>query len=222
MKHHWPPNIITDERGNHFIKDDWFPAPLPANIFLDEMSYPDTAYSFTTFYSKEKDALSLGYASGNYGHSVFTTGKKGKIIIGKYVVLQCVRIVCNMHIEIADHCMFSWGSTITDSWPAEDHSLHDRKKMLETAAFSSHRHIEFSKAQPVYIEENVWVGFEAIILPGVTIGRGAIIGSKAVISRDIPPYAVVVGAPGRIVRFLDPTDTPEQKQKAFSDFNLSP
>jgi len=50
------------------------------------------------------------------------------------------------------------------------------------------------------VGHDVWIGREAVIMPGVRIGEGAIIGARAVVSRDVPPYAVVVGNPGRIVR----------------------
>lgn len=47
---------------------------------------------------------------------------------------------------------------------------------------------------------DVWIGTEAMILPGVTIGAGAIIGARAVVTRDVPPYAIVVGNPAKIVK----------------------
>lgn len=50
------------------------------------------------------------------------------------------------------------------------------------------------------IGNDVWIGREAIIMPGVTVGDGAIIGTAAVVSKDVPPYAIVVGNPGRVVR----------------------
>lgn len=113
--------------------------------------------------------------------------------------------------------MFSWGSVITDSWIKPDAiaSIAVKRRVLESASGCLNRHLEFIDPQPVIIEENVWVGFEAIILPGVTIGRGAVIGSKTTVSEDIPPYAVVVGNPGRIIRFLEPTDTTEHTVKAM-------
>ena len=55
--------------------------------------------------------------------------------------------------------------------------------------------------RPVRISDDVWIGERAIILPGVTIGAHSIIGAGAVVSRDVPPYAVVVGNPGRIVKY---------------------
>src|SRR5688572_27223301 len=108
---HLAQNMVVDDNGRHFIENDWFPKPLPDNIHLDEMSYPDTAYSFTSFFSEQPVGFRMGYASGNYGHGIFTTGRNGQILIGDFVVLQCTRIICNQLIEIKDHCMFSWGST---------------------------------------------------------------------------------------------------------------
>lgn len=52
----------------------------------------------------------------------------------------------------------------------------------------------------IRIGNDVWIGREAVILPGVTIGDGAIIGARAVVSRDVPAYSVVTGNPARIVK----------------------
>lgn len=57
--------------------------------------------------------------------------------------------------------------------------------------------------KPVVIEDYVWVGMNASILPGVTIGEGAIVGLGAVVSKDVPSCAIVVGNPARIVRYRD-------------------
>jgi acetyltransferase-like isoleucine patch superfamily enzyme len=53
---------------------------------------------------------------------------------------------------------------------------------------------------PVVIEDDADVGVGAIVLPGVTIGRGAQIGAGAVVSRDVPAYAVAAGVPARVIR----------------------
>jgi len=57
------------------------------------------------------------------------------------------------------------------------------------------------------IGNDVWIGREAVIMPGVTIGDGAIIGTRAQVSRDVPAYAVVVGNPGQIVKMRFPAET---------------
>ncbi|WP_305847127.1 DapH/DapD/GlmU-related protein, partial [Zoogloea sp. LCSB751] len=61
-------------------------------------------------------------------------------------------------------------------------------------------------ALPVTIEDRVWIGGGAILLPGVTIGRRAIIGAGAVVTRDIPADSVAVGNPARVIRTLCPDE----------------
>ena len=61
----------------------------------------------------------------------------------------------------------------------------------------------FSKG-PVVIEDGVWIGEGACVLPGVRIGRHAIVGANAVVTRDVPPYAIVGGVPARVLKTLSP------------------
>ena len=56
---------------------------------------------------------------------------------------------------------------------------------------------------PVHIEDDVWVGARAIILPGVRTGKGAIIAAGAVVIKDVPPYAICGGNPAGVIRFRD-------------------
>lgn len=58
----------------------------------------------------------------------------------------------------------------------------------------------FQPERPVIIGDDVWIGARAILLPGVTIGSGAIIGAGAVVTKDVPEQAIVVGNPARVVR----------------------
>ena len=53
---------------------------------------------------------------------------------------------------------------------------------------------------PVIIGNDVWIGRDALILSGVTIGDGAVIGARSVVSKDVPPYAIVAGNPARFIR----------------------
>jgi virginiamycin A acetyltransferase len=53
---------------------------------------------------------------------------------------------------------------------------------------------------PTVVEHDVWFGYEALVMPGVRIGSGAIIGSRAVVASDVLPYAVVAGNPARVVK----------------------
>lgn len=58
----------------------------------------------------------------------------------------------------------------------------------------------FGETRPITIEDDCWIGRRVIILPGVTIGKGSVIGAGAVISKDIPPYSIAVGNPARVVK----------------------
>lgn len=53
---------------------------------------------------------------------------------------------------------------------------------------------------PIIVEDDVWIGFQAVILPGVTLGRGSIVGAGAVVTRDVEPYSIVGGVPARTIR----------------------
>ena len=55
--------------------------------------------------------------------------------------------------------------------------------------------------RPVSIGNDVWIGARVIVLGGVTIGNGAVIGAGSVVTRDVPPYAVVAGTPARLIRY---------------------
>lgn len=56
----------------------------------------------------------------------------------------------------------------------------------------------------ILIKEEAWIGTGAIILPGVTIGRRAIVGAGSVVTRDVEDYAVVAGNPAKVIKYLDP------------------
>lgn len=53
----------------------------------------------------------------------------------------------------------------------------------------------------VKIGNDVWIGMRSIILPGITIGNGVVIGAGAVVTKDVPDYAIVAGVPARIIKF---------------------
>ena len=58
----------------------------------------------------------------------------------------------------------------------------------------------FSKGD-IHIEDDVWIGLGVTVMSGVTIGQGAIIAAKAVVTKDVPPYAIVGGVPAKVIRY---------------------
>ncbi len=118
----------------------------------------------------------------------------GEIEIGDAVFMAPgTRILATKSIRIGHACLFAANATVTDSdW----HGLYNR---IDPAP----------EGRPVVLGENVWVGDGAFIAKGVTIGDHAVIGARSVVTKDVPAYGVVAGAPARLIKTLDP-DHPMQ------------
>ena len=100
-------------------------------------------------------------------------------------------------------CSISWNATIGatphDYNLISTHAFHyissfgfvckDRRSNIET-----------------FLGHDVWVGANAVIMPGVKVGSGAVVGAGAIVTRNVPPYAIVVGCPARIVRYRFDSD----------------
>ncbi len=71
--------------------------------------------------------------------------------------------------------------------------------MKEERAFSN-AHDAFQRAGDTVLGSDVWVGSEAMIMPGVRIGHGAVIGSRSLVTRDVEPYSIVGGNPSKQIR----------------------
>jgi maltose O-acetyltransferase len=64
----------------------------------------------------------------------------------------------------------------------------------------------FGKEKPVVIEDDVWICDRVIILPGVRVGKGSILGAGAVVTKDVPEYAIVGGMPAKVIKYRKPSD----------------
>ena len=62
--------------------------------------------------------------------------------------------------------------------------------------------VDPEQVKPVVIEDDAWLGSRVTVLPGVTIGRGAVIGTGSVVTKSVAPYTVVAGNPARVIRVL--------------------
>lgn len=208
------------EDGRRYLPDDWCNWGIPANIELGDSVYIDTSYGFAEFRSQQQPGLSIGRASGCYDNPCFITGPQGRIMVGEFTVLNATKLICNKQIDIGHHCMLAWGSIITDTWlSSRTKTPQQRRALLEHVAHIPERNfIAGTEPEPVVLEDNSWVGFGAVVMPGVRVGRGAIVASKAIVTQDVPPYAVVAGSPARLVRFLEPDDTIAARERAFQEY----
>ena len=87
-------------------------------------------------------------------------------------------------------------------------TIEDKVLIAANVKLISNNHDPYERdvltCKPVVIKEGAWVGAGATILPGVTVGKYAIIGSDSVVTKDIPDYAVAVGNPAKVIKYLDP------------------
>lgn len=205
--------VFKTSEGRLLIPNDWFDGELPANIKINKDVFIDSSFCFLMFGSKEDEGMKVGKGSGFYDLAQIITSEKGKIEIGEFCILNGTTLLCSEKISIGNYVMASWGSVITDDFFGENLTIEQRAILLERSSESEFRQMPFSTSSPVTIEDNVWIGFDSVVLPGTFIGRGSIIGSKTIVSGHIPEYSVVVGNPAKIIKKLDPTDLNWDSQK---------
>jgi acyl-[acyl carrier protein]--UDP-N-acetylglucosamine O-acyltransferase len=71
----------------------------------------------------------------------------------------------------------------------------------------------------VVVEENCWLGINSVISGNLTIGRGSVVGANTIVTKDIPPFSVFVGNPGRIVKMYNPQTKLWEKTDTEKDMN---
>jgi acetyltransferase-like isoleucine patch superfamily enzyme len=137
---------------------------------------------------------------------IFET-EQGEIKIGDRVFIGGSNFHCINSIVIGNDVMFSWGCTVIDN---NSHSLiaHDRindvlawKKGIEEGCIGKYKDWSVVKNAPIVIKDKVWVGFNSIIMKGITIGEGAVIAAGSVVTKDVPDYAIVGGNPAKIIKY---------------------
>lgn len=89
------------------------------------------------------------------------------------------------------------------------------------AIFIGDHIIETSTKGKIVVSDDVWIGVEAFIMPGVNIGKGAVVAARAVVTKDVPPYAIVGGNPARIIKYRF-DDLKIQKAMSIDYSKLSP
>lgn len=181
---------------------DWHPGIIPANVVVDDSAYIETTFSFSLYRSRELAGITYGKAASTYQGTMFDVGPSGRVVLGDYALVSGARIICDERIEIGDYALISWNVVLMDTYRIPRNPQRRREALIQ-AALCSYRYPEADEPpRPVVIGSNVWIGFEACILPGVTIGEGAIVGARSVVASDVPPFTIVAGNPARVIRSL--------------------
>lgn len=105
-----------------------------------------------------------------------------ELILGSGYMNHNVSLSCNKRIEIGESVIIAEGVKIRDS---DNHVIKGK---------------EGEETKPIIIKDNVWIGMNAVILKGVTIGEGAIIAAGAVVNKDVPPHTLVGGVPAKVIK----------------------
>ena len=121
----------------------------------------------------------------------------GEIPIGKRVFMNGSLQVAE-RIEIGDDVLIAWGVTIVDN---NSHSIGFSRRAKDVLDFrAGTKDWAPVTIAPVCIKAKAWIGFNAIILKGVTVGEGAIVGAGSVVTRSVPAWTIVAGNPARVIR----------------------
>lgn len=132
--------------------------------------------------------FSLGHNSVIESYSCINNAV-GDVIIGNHTRIGIHNTIIGP-VTIGDHVNLAQGITVT----ALNHNFSDTTKRIDEQSIST---------KHVTIEDDVWIGANAVILPGVTIGQHAVVAAGAVVTTDVPANTVVGGVPARIIKRID-------------------
>ncbi len=132
--------------------------------------------------------VALGERGNLYGEVVLETQGEGRITIGDHFVLNQGTILCSMaEITMGNHVLVGEYVSIRDN----DHEF--TRDLEKDGGFVS---------TPIRIGNKVWIGRGCCLTRGVTIGDRSVIGANSVVTKDIPPGSLAVGAPAKVIRNL--------------------
>jgi len=186
---------------------DWYDGSIPTNVVVDESAYVETSFSFHLFASRLEEAVRYGRGASTYLGTMFDVGPTGRVVLGNYTLVHGARIICDSEITIGDYTLISWNVVLMDTYRVPFEAVA-RRSVLQAAATRSPRTVSAEvPARPVRVGSNVWIGFEACVLPGVTIGEGSVVGARSVVTQDVAPFTVVAGNPAKPVRQMEPFES---------------
>lgn len=110
----------------------------------------------------------------------------GDVIIGNHTRIGLHNTIIGP-VTIGSHVNLAQGITIT----ALNHNFDDLEKRIDQQGIST---------KEVVLEDDIWVGANAVILPGVTIGKHAVVAAGAIVTKDVPPHSLVAGVPAKVIR----------------------
>ena len=184
------------------IDGDWYAAPLPGNIIVGDGCFIDSAFCFKHYFSSAGIGLRVGN-NVTFWRTSIAVDKTGYIEVGNDCYIANASLVSSVRISIGSRVMIAGGVTVVDS---DFHPLGPAERIADSIALSPIGNREKRPAvvsREVTIGDDVWVGYNATVLKGVSIGAGAVVEPGSVVIRDVPPGVTVAGNPAHIVAGLE-------------------
>ena len=147
--------------------------------------------------NKTNDSKKIVFGDNCNVSCAITLNERGKITIGDFVFMNFVKMRIDHHLQIGSHCLFGPNVIL---WDTDNHPLSASERWQQAEEIADHFPLSKSydaNGGNIIIEENVWIGMEALVLGGVTIGKGAIIAARSVVTKNVAPYTIVAGIPAK-------------------------
>lgn len=144
------------------------------------------------------DGAILRVGDGCYIGRYVELGPRGEIDIGGHTSIQDRSIIVG-DVSVGRYCVLSLnvlmasGTHYFEKWP----SVHIRDQDILVANDFALRQ---KHSRRISVGEDCWFGVNSVVMPGINIGRGCVIGANTVVTRDLGPYSIAVGAPARVIR----------------------
>jgi acetyltransferase-like isoleucine patch superfamily enzyme len=192
---------VSNVKQDRHVENDWYPEPIPPNVDFGEGFYCESAQVFKKMITKKPHAVVFGNHVSVYAGCSFAIQKDGRCVVGDFTLLNGAIVMAEEKIDIGSHCLISWGVGIADS---DFHPLEPAQRLIDSEAlapfFENRPARPKLKTAPVKIGDNVWIGMNAVILKGVTIGDNSVVAAGAVVTKSIPPNTIVAGNPAVTVK----------------------
>lgn len=125
---------------------------------------------------------------------------RSEIYVGSNTFISGATISCAKKVTIGNNVQIAWGVNILDH---NSHSLdHNERRRDLSNTLKGIKTWNDVHMLDVTIDDDAWIGVNAIILKGVHIGKGSIVGAGSVVTKSVPPFSIVAGNPARVIRNL--------------------